>query len=274
MRCEWRKLTALLLLLMSLDVSAEDNFGTWAELGIQKELSPYWDLGGEFEYRSQEKDRFGIGVGVGYNPSKYFKLGASYNFLYSHKPEKMNKMEYDEDELVGYRITQGYWTPRHRAGFNATGTVKLWKWLRISLRERYQFTYRPEQTIDRTDFEISESFTPEGSYTERYETPNPKTRESLSTHFLRSRLKLAYDRKKAHLCPFVSCELYNNLGGGEEFNLEKLRASIGADYKITSHHSVTVAYLLNWYIQDDAAHHFESLHKRLHVMNIGYNFKF
>ena len=88
--------------------------------------------------RAQERDRWSIGADVGYKPIKYLKLGLGYNFLYTGRPDKYNDKSdytnYPTEWTEGYNSFPAYWYPRHRFYAEATGTVKLWKWLRISLR--------------------------------------------------------------------------------------------------------------------------------------------
>ena len=81
-------LAAALVVMPFLAKAGDDNFGTWAEIGIQKDLSLKWDMGFETEYRSQERDRWSVGANLGFKPNKYLKFGAAYNFLYSHRPEE------------------------------------------------------------------------------------------------------------------------------------------------------------------------------------------
>ena len=252
--------------------AGEDDFGVWTEIGVQKELSKKWDVGAETDFRSQQKDRWSIGADVGFRPCKYLKLGAAYNFLYTYHPEEITKQQYDDGELTGYRWTDNYWSSRHRLSFDVTGTAKLWKWLRISLRERYQFTYRCPQTLSRTDVELTENYTPQGFVTQETRTSNPKERKGKDDHILRSRLKLSYDRKHARLCPFLYAEFHNELDNAME--LQKIRTAVGMEYKISKRNEISLSYLLNFDIHDDEDSTHEPLHERLHVLSIGYNYNF
>ena len=78
-----------------------------------------------------------------------------------------------------------------------TGTYKFQNNLRLSLRERWQYTYRPEKTVTRWDFD--------NSWWE------DKVRLGKGKNQLRSRLQLEYDKKKALLTPYASVELPNKL---------------------------------------------------------------
>lgn len=270
-----KKLLFAVALMMSSFAHAEgtDESAVWTEIGIEKSLSKQWSVGLESEYRAQNKSRWGIGLGLGYKPSKYFKMGASYTFLYSNKPDQITKRVYDDDELISWRETPAYWSPRHRLGVEATGTMKLWKWLRISVRERYQFTHKASQTIDRVDVEKTEMFTPDGMVTEWDRTDNPKEISCQSDQVLRSRLKLEVDKKGLAISPFVSAEAHNSVAVGNKMNLEKVRTSLGMGYKINKKNEISVAYVLTFNIHDDEGD-FERIHERVHAVNVGYKFDF
>lgn len=130
-----------------------DEFGVWSEVGIEKAINKKWDIGLDFEYRAQKKGRFSAGLSTSYKVNKYLKFGIGYNFLYTKKPEKYkdkSEGEVGSDEwTVGYNLTPKYWYPRHRFSVEATGSIKLWRWLKISLRERYQLTHRRAKTVDK-----------------------------------------------------------------------------------------------------------------------------
>lgn len=139
-----------------LTVSAQesnDEVGIWSEIGIEKAITKKWDVGLDVEYRSQDRARFSTGLGTSYKINKYLKLGVNYNFLYTGKSEKYkDKSEGEvgsEEWTLGYNRTPEYWYPRHRFSAEVTGSVKLWSWLKISLRERYQLTHRRAKTVDK-----------------------------------------------------------------------------------------------------------------------------
>ena len=275
-------LAAALVVMPFLAKAGDDNFGTWAEIGIQKDLSLKWDMGLETEYRSQERDRWSIGANVGFKPIKYLKFGAAYNFLYSHRPEERKEKYKDDIELDenwnGFNLNEGYWSPRHRFSIDATGTVKLWKWLRISVRERYQFTHRATKHYTQEKNRFAKSYDEYDNLTyvlkPGYPEYEDETKPCESTNVLRSRLKLSYDKKKAKIQPFVSVEFHNSVAQGDKMNLQKIRSAVGMDYKINKQNEISIAYLLNCNIHDDGEDGYARLHERLHVFNIGYNLKF
>ena len=48
------------------------------------------------------------------------------------------------------RVTEAYWRAKHRISLDATYIYKFWKWLRLSVRERYQLTFVPSKEVNRT----------------------------------------------------------------------------------------------------------------------------
>ena len=260
----------------------EDRFGTWTEIGISKEVTKTFDVGLNTEIRAQEDARWSLGASLDYKPIKYLKLGASYSFMYRYKPE--NRREHyrddimDDDHWDGYNVRDSYWSPRHRASLDVTGTVKLWKWLRVSLRERYQFTRNSPMDVNDTKYRYNKILNSDGEF-QGYELKNgyPEVevdeREDKNSNVLRSRLKLEVDQKGVDLSPFVSCEVHNNLNIGNKMVLEKVRSSAGLEYKVSKKHKITLAYILTCDIHDDEGA-LERIHGRTHAFNIGYEFKF
>ncbi len=264
----------------------EDNFGVWTEISLSKSLSRQWRLGVDAEFRSQEKLRGAIGASAEYKPCKYFKAGAYYSFMYSLKPE-VRKEHYrkdivSEDNWNGYDIKHDDWRPRHRAGVELTGTVKLWRWLRISVRERYQMTFCPVlyRTETKYRYEYMGMVDGERHYELRdndddgvadYPVTESDRKDSWTTHMFRSRLKLALDKKKCPFSPYVSAETHNVLN--DKMRLEKVRSAIGLDYKLSKQHEIGVAYVLTCDIYDDEDDK-TRLNERLHAFNIGYKYKF
>ena len=82
------------------------------------------------------------------------------------------------------------------------------------------------------------------------------------SHFLRYKVKLAYNIPKSKIDPSLSAELYHQLTGN---TLYKMRYSIGADWRFAKQHSLGLAYKLDDYLGDT---------KLKHVVELGYAFKF
>lgn len=260
----------------------EDRYGTWTEIGVTKELPKNFSVGLNTEIRAQEDARWSLGGSLDYKPIKYLKFGASYNFIYRYKPE--NRREHYRDDIIdddhwdGYNVRDAYWSPRHRASLDVTGTVKLWKWLRISVRERYQFTRNSPMEVNDTKYRFNKIYNSNDEFLgyepkRGYPEVEVDEREDKNSNVLRSRLKLEVDKKGWDLSPFVSCEAHNNLNIGNRMILEKVRSSAGLEYKVSKKHKISLAYILTCDIHDDEGA-LERIHGRTHAFNIGYDFKF
>lgn len=275
----------------------KDDFGTWLELGAEKGLPHNLSLGLSTELRMQDNsttvNRWGIGAALGYKVNKYFKVGASYSFLYGYNADKFKTKVTDhyKDDIVdddhwnGYNkvetFTQSNWVMRHRFNLEASTSIKLGKWLRISLRERYQYTHRPEQYENETKTKWKERYDKvmdgdgnvsyllkdeyAGGWLLDYADRQERDTISMSnSHILRTRLKLEVDRKRLAWSPFISVETQNNLT--ESMHLAKVRTMVGTDYKINKQHSLEAAYVFTCETSDGR--------QRFHALSVGYNFKF
>lgn len=255
-----------------------DDFGTWLELGAQKALPHNLTIGLEGELRTENNssqiDRLSAGVALGYKVNKYFKLGASYNLMGSYNAEK--RKEHYKDDIEddahwnGYKIVDSYWTPKHRLNLEATATIKLWKWLRISARERYQYTHARSVDYNETKYrftKIIDSTTGQTEYQLRDGYPVTETNGKVASdaQYIRSRIKLEVDKKRLAWSPFVSVEFHNSID--RSFHLHKLRTSVGTEYAISSDHKVGLAYVLSNEFD-------ESPNERMHAISASYKFDF
>ncbi len=282
-----------------------DEVGIWSEIGVEKSITKKWDVGLDMEYRAQNRSRFSAGLSTSYKPFKFLKIGIGYNFLYSQRPDKYkekNTKEEDPDNYsIGYNLTPEYWFPRHRFSVEATGSVKLWGWLKVSLRERYQLTYCKERNVAkykyRQDYTTKvemlwlepgpddDPFDPkfwEAIPVYTYDVPEgeptgewvSETKPSYTDQVLRSRIKLEYDKKRNPFSPFISAEFHNSVKPGDKMLLQKIRTAAGLTYKFRKHHQVSFAYLLTFDIYDVEDNEVISVHNRMHAINIGYNYSF
>lgn len=255
----------------------QDDFGTWLELGVQKSLPHNLSIGLEGELRtdnnSSQIDRLSMGIAMGYKVNKYFKLGASYNLMGSYSAEKRkehykNDIE-DDEHWNGYKIVDSYWTPKHRLNLEATATIKLWKWLRISARERYQYTHASSVDFDESKYRFTKIIDAAGqtSYELRDGYPEIEQNSKLASdaQYIRSRIKLEVDKKRLAWSPFVSVEFHNSID--RSFHLHKLRTSLGTEYAISKQHTLGVAYILTNEFD-------ESPNERMHAISASYKFDF
>ena len=245
-----------------------NDFALWQELNISKDLGHDWsiDIGGDLRNRIDLLDRASIGVGVDKKVGKYLKFGLSYSFLAKHYAETTEAAYKDSDPTIlkGYNIDADNWAQRHRLAFDITGDKRLWKTLRISLRERYQFTYQPSRDITRTRLRDA-NYDAEGNITgwDTEETVT-KAKEARYRHLLRSRLKFAIDRKKWDWEPFASVEFHNDLR--QSFHLDKLRAAIGTEYKVNRTLRINAAYVFTHENDEDG-------NQNIHALSVGCSIK-
>ena len=269
---------------------SNDEVGIWSEIGIEKAITKNWDVGLDMEYRAQNKARLSVGLGTSYKVNKYLKFGLNYSFLYSEK----NKYKVKEEGEIGSDAwTRGYnlideWYPRHRFSAEAIGSIKLWNWLKVSLRERYQLTHRRawsaeklehrENHLKHYDFDDdwNEITWEEMNVIDRTEI---KEYPALTDQVLRSRLKLEFDKKRNPFSPFVSAEFHNSVSRGDHMLLQKIRTAAGCAYKFRKHNEVSLSYIITfdmYDIEEDENMQLTTvrLHDRMHAISLGYKYSF
>jgi hypothetical protein len=284
-----RILVPLLSLAFAISAMAQENdeVGIWSELGIEKSITKKWDVGVDLEYRAQNRARFSAGVSTSYKVAKPLKIGVGYNFLYSERPDKYKVkdegVEGSDEWTKGYNFTPEYWFPRHRFYAEATGSIKLWSWLKVSLRERYQLTHSKTRYVTKQkhrvdylkkydfDEDWNEVVWFEELVSDEFET---EIKPAITDHALRSRLKLEYDKKRFPFSPYISAELHNSVGIGDHFLLQKVRTAIGSGYKFKKQHEISLAYILTFDIYDIEDNEVVRLDERKHAINIGYKYSF
>lgn len=222
------------------------DFGVWLEAGAKKKLGDRWAIGIEAGLRTRDNsknvDRWSLGIAAEYKIASFLKASAGYSFLYD---QRETKTTYHSDGSVN-KITPYYWWPRHRLHVALTGDVDLGR-LNISLRERYQYTYRAKASNKKYDTD-----------TEEWEDVKSKT-----SHILRSRLQLEYNIKKCPLKPFANVELFHGEGG-----LQKTRYTLGTALKIDKKNTLEAYYRFQKVKEDD-----EDEPDR-HILGISYSYKF
>lgn len=281
---------ALLMLLSAAPVLAEgrDEVANWRSVGVEKSLTKGLSLGLEVEHRAQKKERVSFGLGLGYKINKHLKVGVAYDFIYSVKNERTKEKNdldnYPDEFSLGYNLEPEYWFPRHRFSAEASGSIKLWKCLRVSLRERYQITRRKGMNADRlkhredyaTHLDFDEDWNPVETIVQENVSDvwDTKYVPAETDQVLRSRLKLELDKKHWHVSPFVSAEAHNSVAGGHGMLLQKVRTAVGASYKWRKRNEITLAYIATFQIHDVEDGGIVREHDRLHSISMGYNFSF
>lgn len=235
-----------LFCLVSFALQAQkDDLGLWTSVGMEKRLFRDFDLSLEGEFRSRDKlsevGRWSGSAGMAYKITNWLKAATAYTYIYYNHPlEITNK---------GNVISE-YWQPKHRFYFQLTGKISLNRFT-FSLRERWQYTYRPSQSVSKFDGD-------DGS---------PKDDEYVKgkgKNVLRSRLQATYNIPKCSLTPYASCELTHLLN--DKGAIDKTRWTLGIEWKLSKHHGLDFYYLYQNHADDDEANG--------HVIGAGYTFKF
>lgn len=221
---------------------AQDDMGVWMDFVAEKKFSKKLSMEGEVEYRSRQNateiDCMTFGLDAEYKFSKHLKGCVGYTYLYDNKPARTNLRP---DESIKW-TRPNYWLGSHRAFAQLTGDVDLGRW-NIALRERYQYTYRPEVTVVRDYYTVDNLY----NYSEDDIQP------SKQSHTLRSRLQASYDIRRCPVQPFANIEFNNALTAYDApedpeestgtFYLERIRTQIGIDWKVSKQTTVSAAYL-------------------------------
>ncbi len=224
-----------------------NDFGLWMSAGIEKKINKKWSVDFDFEYRLKdniddsgwgEPARWTLGVGAEYKVLKWLKFDAGYKFMRDHSCATWNTEK--------YRESRGFWGTKHRFYVSATASYKYQN-VKFSLRERWQYTYRPEVADVTYDWEDDEFLPKKGK----------------GKNVSRTRLMVSYDKKRTWYEPYISAEMY--LGNG----LEKMRYTAGCEFKLNKHNHIDVFYRFQDINHDDNFNDRDS-----HILGVGYKLKF
>lgn len=247
-----RRLIALIIALLAVPAAtafAETNdFGMKYSAEVSKKINKKWSADAEIGFRtrnnSKTADRFEVSAGAEYKITKWLKADAGYQFLYDNNEEKF---KYNATgEATKWRPS--YWGSRHRTYVSLSASCKVQNF-KFSLRERWQYTYRPETTTER--------------YVYATDSWEDDLVSSKSQNVLRSRLQVSYDIPHCKITPFANAEIFNS------WSLDKTRFIAGAEWSVTKMHSVELYYRFqNVNSSDDDNDH------NSHILGIGYKFSF
>lgn len=246
----FRIFVLMVLTAMSLPTMADSEAGLILGADVEKKLTQKLDVGVGVEMRTRNNfktmDRWNFGIDAGYKFNKWLKVSAGYNLLNTNFREKINY----KSSGAHKNWRPSYWGIKHRFNAAVTGTYKFSNNIRISLRERWQYTYRPEKTTERWDFS-------DGVWED-------KVRSGKGKNQLRSRFQIEYDKRKALFTPYISLETYHSWG------IEKLRYVVGTDIRLMKHHSLGVFYRY----QDMKNVDDDDYDPNMHHFGVNYKFKF
>lgn len=255
--------SALLLLPMSLSAQDEevdrdegDDVEASFNVGAEKKLTKKLNLSLDGELRTRDNfntiDRVSLSPAIEYKFLKQlkFSVGGAYAFVNNDSKEK-----YRTDNTLKW-IRRSCWASRYRGYVALTGNVNLGRF-NVSLRERYQLTYRTGYTAKR------DYYSRDGEY--KYTTND--VRDSKTNQVLRSRLLVDYAIRHSAFKPFASVEMTNDLVS--DFSVAKMRYAIGTDWKLNKHHSLEFCYMYQDVHEDDGEDDCNS-----HILSLGYKYKF
>lgn len=246
-------ISIIALLLLSTTVKAEgDDFGLWSSINVEKKINARWDIDAETELRLRDNasqvDRWSAGLDVSYKISNWLKASAGYSLLCDNNYKVSSKQKVAD-----------YYGLRHRFNISLTGSQYFGR-LSVTLRERWQYTYRPEKSVWRYYAE-GHQFAGENADFDDDDEPIKHTFDGKGKNMWRNRLQLKYKLTKQWR-PYANAESYTTKG------LEKMRYSIGTEYRFNKRHSFDIKYLFQDIKSDD------SDETDSHIIGLSYTYKF
>ena len=238
---------------------AQSEGGLLLEVAAEKKLTNRFSLSLDADMRTRNNfttmDRWSVGLQASYKFTKWLKAVAGYTLL------NTNFREDTEDYISskGNAKTKwrpSYWGVRHRFTASLTGSYKLSDDFKVSLRERWQYTYRPAKATERYKMDTGDQ--------EGMELDEDYVRKGKGKNQLRSRLLVEYDKKHALLAPYASVEMYNS------WAVEKLRYTVGTDIRLSKQHTLGLFYRFQDMKQVDA----DDYDPDMHYIGLSYKLKF
>ena len=245
----------LMILLPVMAAAQRDDFGLDFSVEVEKKINKQWslELEGELRTRNDAKtnDRWSAGVGLDYKISKWLKASAGYTFLYDNNQEELTWKNSGDPK----KWTPTYWGVRHRVNLSLSGSFDVGRFS-IGLRERWQFTHRPEAKDKKYAFNYDSD-----DYLSGYTLEPVKERNK---GMLRSRLQVGYDIPSCKVDPFANVEMFSDGDG-----IQKMRYQVGVDYKIKKQHVFSLTYRYQTVNSGD-----DDNETNIHLIGLGYKYKF
>ena len=247
-------IVAVALMLGARPVCAQSEGGLLLSAGAEKKVNKQLSVGVEADYRTRNDfktaDRWSIALGGDSKLTKGLKADVGYTLLNSNFREKLTY-----SSTTKGRWRPSYWGVRHRVHASLTANRKLWSDLRVSVRERWQYTYRPSKDVERWKLDPS---------VRTMELDDDYVRSGKGKNQLRSRLELSWDKKRALLTPYANAEFYHS------WAIEKVRYTVGTDIRLSKQHELSVYYRF----QDMHNVDEDDYDPDMHYLGLGYQFKF
>ena len=228
---------------------AGDDTGLILNAGLSHKIRKGLNVDLETEFRSRNDfrtaDRVSVGAGISYKLLPWLKASAGYDLLIDNNKEELT---YQVDGVSYNNWRPSYGGGRHRFNVTLTGSYKVQR-VELSLRERWQYTYRPSTMIDNFDFD-------EGDW-EDHEV------KGKGKNVLRSRLQAEWDIPRCKYDPFASVEFHTT------DRLDKTRMIAGVERAFNKKHYFKLFYryqIVNGHGNDDEPN--------IHLLGLGYTYKF
>ena len=225
---DWKRLliaSAIGLASLSSTYAQSDHFGVWTDITLEHKINKKLGVAFDAEYRTtdglSQSDRISGTLEAEYRLLSWLKASGGYSLIYNWNDYEITKKG---------NIVSDYWQLRHRFFVSLTGSLS-WNRFKFSLRERWQYTYRPENTVTKHD--------------EDGDLKPDEIIKGKGKNVLRSRLKVEYDIKGIPVTPFASYELHYSS------ELDKNRWIAGGEYKINKKNSIELYYLYQDVKDDD-----------------------
>ena len=223
-----------------------DDSGLILSAEVSRKIRKGLNVSVEAEFRSRNDfrtaERVSLGASVSYKLLPWLKASGGYNLLFDNNREEITY----NDDMSYNNWRPSYWGVRHRFNVSLTASYKVRR-VEFSLRERWQYTYRPEKMIDNFDFD-------EGEWEDHKVRGKGK-------NVLRSRLQAEWDIPRCKFDPFASVEFHQSK------YLDKTRFIVGVDHTIKKTHDFKLYYRY----QLTGSH---SSDPNIHMLGLGYTYKF
>ena len=249
-RSKGKQLAILLLLICATLIptpSLADDAGLVLSAGASYKIKKGLNVDFETEFRSRNDfrtaDRISFGPSINYKVLPWLKASVGYELLIDNNRENLS---YQDDGVTYNNWRPSYWGLRHRFNVSLTASYKVQR-VELSLRERWQYTYRPSNIVDNFDFDEA-----------MWEDDEVKGK---GKNVLRSRLQVEWDIPKCKFDPFASVEFHTTR------ELEKTRFIMGVEHTLKKKHAFKLyyRYQLTGSGSDEG---------NIHLLGLGYTYKF
>ena len=233
-----RKTVCLLLLALMMVpcvIRAQgDDFGSQVGVEMTKKLDKHVRLDIGIEVRTRDDlsaiDRLSTDIGVRWEVLPWLDLCGGYVFLVdqhkriSHYKEGDREVRRGMAEVGDRKNLREFWGVRNRA-YASFAVSRQWGRFKLSLRERWQYTYQVERIVENRY-----------NYVYKKSDRAPHLYHGKAHNVLRSRLTASYKLQGLSLKPYASVETYT------AWDLEKIRYTVGAEWKLNSRNTFDAFY--------------------------------